>query len=533
MAMMNQGTDEFTYGDQPRGNSTGDNNQHQELGSYNINPTNGALGSTWNRNYSNINLCNMVVEYAPGIAMSEGTRNSILGEARYLRAQYYLLLVQQFGAVPLNLGSGELKFNTLPTQEFNRLPTAELLVKNYQAMIDDLVFASNNLRDQRPGNEFRLSKAAALHLLAKVYLFRAYSAAKQPTDFKNAYDAAKKLIDNKALYGVDLLTDFADVHRQKNDYNKEILFSVERLPMSNVNNEIGDPGTQFDEKVNIAANLYTADYVSVKVNNASPIPARVLQYNRPLRRFAPNRWVLDVAFADKVNDSRFENTFRVMWRASAVVTTPAGTINIGDTAFVIAPSDRVADSLNALTGVNAKKYRVIAPRECHSITNPSSVIYPTLSKYDDSSRANFNDVSGRPYIVSKFSEVYLLAAEAALGDNRPADALPLINVLRERAAYRTGLDNATLTTRKAAMQLTSASQITLDFILDERTRELCGESVRWPDLAIRGKLYDRIKAYNPDGATKIMPFHVLRPIPQGQLDAIADPDKKKYQNTGY
>jgi hypothetical protein len=73
----------------------------------------------------------------------------------------------------------------------------------------------------------------------------------------------------------------------------------------------------------------------------------------------------------------------------------------------------------------------------------------------------------------------------------------------------------------------------LDFILDERTRELCGESCRWPDLAMRGKLLDRVKAFNPDAGPNIQPFHVLRPIPQSQLNTLTDANTSKYQNTGY
>ena len=77
------------------------------------------------------------------------------------------------------------------------------------------------------------------------------------------------------------------------------------------------------------------------------------------------------------------------------------------------------------------------------------------------------------------------------------------------------------------------SKVTLDFIMDERTRELCGESKRWPDLAVRGLLVRRVKAHNPDGATNVKDFHMLKPIPLTQLDAISDPDKAKYQNPGY
>jgi hypothetical protein len=88
--------------------------------------------------------------------------------------------------------------------------------------------------------------------------------------------------------------------------------------------------------------------------------------------------------------------------------------------------------------------------------------------------------------------------------------VPYINAIRERAAYPSG--NA------AAMDIT-VDKLSLDFILDERSRELCGELVRWLDLARTGKLLERVKLHNTDGKSNIKPFHVLRPIPQTQIDA--------------
>ena len=82
----------------------------------------------------------------------------------------------------------------------------------------------------------------------------------------------------------------------------------------------------------------------------------------------------------------------------------------------------------------------------------------------------------------------------------------------------------------------------IDYILDERTRELAGEQMRWMDLARTGKLIDRVKLYNNVPARpgaeipNPQPFHLLRPIPQGQIDASIDPsqDNSKYpQNAGY
>ena len=410
-------------------------------------------------------------------------------------------------------------------------------------MVNDLTFASQNLPVTRPTNAFKLSQAAALHLLSRVYLYRGYSDVKEATDFNNAYKTAMELINNKAKYGTDLLPDYSQVHKQGNDYNKEVLYSVERLALNNSNNETTSPGTEFDGKVNLANNLFNANYQNaITVGGVSLIDDRPLQYGRPLRQLAPTPYVFNKVFAEKTNDSRYDATFRVLWRVATLRTGAdletfktklAGVgFALGDTAIYLAPTDARAAQLKAA----GKKYKVLGPSEFWSNQNKTNQLYPNLKKYDDSVRNNFQDVSGRPFIVAKLSDVYLMAAEAALQDGHPADAVPLINALRERAAFRSGLSATELASRKAAMDITLA-QINLDFILDERTRELCGESIRWADLAVRKKLVERVKANNPDGATNIKDYHNLRPIPQSQINSVVDPtgdpNRNKYQNPGY
>jgi hypothetical protein len=209
-------------------------------------------------------------------------------------------------------------------------------------------------------------------------------------------------------------------------------------------------------------------------------------------------------------------------------------------AFVAALTNQIADSLNGIlpAGPRLKPYRVIAPREFYFCGGSIDATvtrnyYPSISKYEDPANLNFNNEGSRPFPVFKLGETYLIAAEAALGIANATEAMNLINVLKQRAASRTGLSAGEITNRYNVIKLTSSAQVTLDYILDERTRELCGECTRWPDLAVRGKLVARVTAYNTDAAPKIQPFHVLRPIPRSQLDAISDPNKAQYQNPGY
>ena len=118
----------------------------------------------------------------------------------------------------------------------------------------------------------------------------------------------------------------------------------------------------------------------------------------------------------------------------------------------------------------------------------------------------------------------MLAAEAChlLGDNKKA--AEYINVIRKRAA---------LPGKEKEMGIT-ADRINIDFILDERAREMAGEFCRWYDLKRTGKLYERMN--NPDMneivAGKFQEYHVLRPIPRDQLARISNPEDFP-QNEGY
>ena len=82
----------------------------------------------------------------------------------------------------------------------------------------------------------------------------------------------------------------------------------------------------------------------------------------------------------------------------------------------------------------------------------------------------------------------------------------------------------------------------LNFIFNERTRELLGEWNRWEELSRAGLLIKRAKAFNPEAAANITANkHELRPIPQAFIDALqnedgsnlSDEQKKAWQNPGY
>ncbi|NNE76465.1 MAG: RagB/SusD family nutrient uptake outer membrane protein, partial [Pricia sp.] len=139
----------------------------------------------------------------------------------------------------------------------------------------------------------------------------------------------------------------------------------------------------------------------------------------------------------------------------------------------------------------------------------SERLFPSMNKWIDPTRPDRQKVNGqRDYILMRLADAYLLRAEARLQQNDAAGAAADINVVRTRAA---------VPGQEAAIQIT-AGDVDLDFLLDERARELIGEGWRWWDLTRTGKLVERVLLHNPTAAANIQDYHVVRPIPQEQID---------------
>lgn len=101
---------------------------------------------------------------------------------------------------------------------------------------------------------------------------------------------------------------------------------------------------------------------------------------------------------------------------------------------------------------------------------------------------------------------------------REVSTLKYINAIRKRVAW------------PGKERELKASSADIDFILDERSRELFGEMKRWNDLKRTGKLLERVKKYNSDATPNIKDFHLLRPIPTNQIVRTNDDYP---QNLGY
>ncbi|SHL46141.1 Starch-binding associating with outer membrane [Flavobacterium flevense] len=143
-----------------------------------------------------------------------------------------------------------------------------------------------------------------------------------------------------------------------------------------------------------------------------------------------------------------------------------------------------------------------------------------INKKADGSAAQRNDIPDTDFPMYRLSDVYLMYAEATVrgaASGNIATAVGYINQLRDRA------DAATI----------SVSDLTLDFILDERGRELFWECHRRTDLIRFGKFTGGSKIWQWKGGSvngsATESFRDLMPIPSRIIQA----NPTLEQNTGY
>lgn len=449
-----------------------------------LDPRTRLLRDTWNNFYRAINTTNAVIDRAETVpGLSETMKKKRVAEARFLRAHYYFILAQMFGDIHLSL-----KENTSVSTEASRTPVSKV----YDEIIKDLEFAAANLPIS-PDNYGRATKPAAEHLLARVHLTRGTStllAGKQTggtaEDYNKAATYAQKVIND---YNFRLLPNFARVFDQgSGEVNDEVIWSIQYT-----NEPLTNGGG------NNAHLYFLMEY------DVLPGMKRDVQNGRPWKRFRPTEYTLETLFADRENDSRYSASFKTLF----FVNNPKGALALGDTAVYL-PGHDVTDEVIA-----SKPYLLVPPRKY------TARLYPTLTKFLDPLRPDATATAGsRDFLAFRLAETHLIAAEALMLAGKDGEAVAHINQVRKRAAFP-GKENQ--------MEI-SPAQLSLNFILEERGRELLGEQFRWFDLVRTGTLVERVRAYNPDAANNIRDFHMLRPIPQEQIDRTSTPFP---QNPGY
>ena len=520
---LETGTDEYTYAQSADGNF-----KDADLsGVGSVTPTSTVAGGAWGTLFANINTASGVIENGEAAGISP----ALLAEAYFFRAFDYFILVQTYGGVPLDLGAGELKFNTSTVRTSVRNTVPEV----YAAIFSDLEKAVNDL----PENP-RLTGTATKNL-ARLYLSKAYltygwwlenpnniptypecsrNSSEAQSYYKKAYDVAMQAINNPGPYG--LQPTFYDVNVATNDRNSEIMLYADH----DEDEKYGNGGAGYGwgsggSPENFAYWMETWNYTEMTAKAASgavinPVQREAVQgLGRPWTRMAPvaDAFMAGGVWEDAVKaiDSRYDATFTLSyftnWDKAGngepyVIGANGSQIKPGESYFSWVPESE--DSKINYTGADGKLgFGEMAGRPDFvvAVNHISRKKYPInwklgIYRTDNAGGlgSKVNGGSPRPWNVAKFSEFYLIGAEAAVKLGKNDDAKTLVNVLRARAGKQTYCVNKRAPQTadfSAEMLAATPATITIDFILDERSREFWGEGYRWFDLVRTQKWAER------------------------------------------
>ncbi|RTQ51644.1 RagB/SusD family nutrient uptake outer membrane protein [Hymenobacter gummosus] len=467
----------------------------------------------WTPCYQGINLVNQALKYVDQAGLSAARRPVAEAELRFMRAWYYYHLVESFGAVPLRLE---------PTEGVVTTATRAAVPDVYAQIFADLEFAVRNLPvtlGQFPApataNDYgRITRPAAEAFAAKAYLSNG--------QYQRAAAYARKVTTAYSGQGIRLVASYASLWDISNQRNSEVLWAV-----------------NYSTNLTFNAGSHTGHQWFLMKYDDQPGMVRDVANGLPGVRYMPTRFLLDLY--NEQNDARYLGSFKQAWIANSSTNIPrwsaaevaqnpalAPLLNqpkfaVGDTA-VLTSKRSIPDFDQRYTRrYRYKTYDIDDLYNADGSLKGERRYYPSLRKFDDPTRATATVTeSSRDANMLRLGDIILIGAEAQVRLGRPDSAAYYVNLVRTRAA---------LPGRTAAMQVTPA-QMTLDFVLDERARELAGEQVRWLDLKRTGKLVERVRAYNPDARPGIQDFHVLRPIPQSDIDAVTNKGDFQ-QNPGY
>ena len=480
-------------------------------------PTLGAISDGWEHLYNGVNNINFGLK---AIKDKQFNVPTIEGELSFLRAWFYLLIIETWGA--------GAHLTTEPTTGIVTDGNQTTIDAFYTLILGDINTAIEKL-PATSAESGRITIGSAKALKARILL--ALAGYDDNTITKSGIASKQKLYaDTKALcddvidnYGYKLLPNYEDIFDTYNQGNEEVIWAVqftgqEKFNTSNIST--GGHGLHRYWVGNYNKSARTQEIVPRMYGHS-------IFYGREYRHIMMTRYFLKIF--NQAQDSRTDATIQTVWRALWNETTKQ------EDAFGLPvkdgkPTDTVLfKPLYDVDDATAAQYKArgIAIDGLNHIYSPDGTPinaarswYHTMKKFLDPSRKVPKDeASHKEVIVLRLGDVYLMAAESAMMMGDASAAADYVDKLRARARLFPG-----------ALPVASGD-INMDFMMDERARELGGELLRFFDLKRTHTLVDRVKKYNPD-SKNIAKEHELRPIPQSELDKVTNREAFK-QNPGY
>lgn len=479
------------------------------LGDYNswIVPTNSLVIFHWDNWYKIISNANTIISRLPGSELSDTEKVLVEAEARFFRGLAYRYLVYLYGGVPL-----VLEEVTSPKTDFTRASKQEVFTQ----IKSDLEFAGQHLQTINTVDDGRVSNLVALHFLSEIYI--------SEQNYDAAISALSKVIDDP---NTGLMT-----NRFGSKANEDPKDDFLTLGKGDPYWDLFRPNNQNRKSGNREA-LWVAQF-------DVDTPGGGLYSSRSgMAMF--ERWAMNASYGSAVLDPNGKQGMlgTRMSAYNAGAGSGAFLRNTDYYLYDVWQSDWDNDIRNAPHNIvrdvkynhpNSEYYGKSA-LEFRSPTFdlvswrwypwPSKVTTPgehPEQLYQDRERNVLLGSAGSTYrdmYYLRLPETYLLRAEAYLKKGDLVSAAADINVVRNRA--------------KATP--VNASDVTLDYILDERARELVYEEMRRITLHRMGNLVERVRKYNPLNGDEIQDHHGLWPIPFTVIEANTEGILE--QNPGY
>ena len=473
-------------------------------------PTNSVVQGHWNKWYKIVTNANTIITRVNNSSLTDSEKDLITVEAKFFRAFAYRFLVYLFGGVPLI--TEEI---TSPRTDFKKATKEEVL----NQIVADALDAANGLPGISEVPDGKVSNLVAQQLLSETYISLGR--------YNDAVTAASVVINDP---NTSLMTERFGSMANENPYDPLLKFTQpgdvywDLFRRFNQNRSSGNRETLWLIK-------YSADVPGGGQASAGGygIATGCLE-----RVAGPVGWML---LLDPDGNEGATGNPQSDYNSGG-----AGVSLMRNTDFYLytlweddwdndirnAPHNIVRDHIydnpnSAYYGLSAVEYPspTVISQPWRWYPYPSKITTPWQHPdqlFVDKEKNYLTNQAGALYrdrYMMRLAETYLLRAEAYLGMNNTESAANDINVVRARSKAKP----------------VAPENVTLDYILDERARELVYEEHRRITLHRTGKLVERVRKYNDLNRDEIKDYHGLWPIPYADIEA--NKDAVLEQNPGY
>lgn len=477
-------------------------------------PTAGFIAAKWTNLYKIVAEANTILSRITTSNVPDSEKPLFEAKARFFRAFAYRSLAYLFGGVPLVTVEvvGE-------KVDFTRAVRKEV----YAQVIEDLTFAARQLPGITTVKDGELSNLAAQHLLAEVYL--------ADGQYQKAIDAATVVINDPST---DLMTArfgsrtsvtpgdvYWDLFQAKNQNrssgNKEgiwvIQFETDVVGGSALSSS--QAGAYLLERCHapFVRDFQVYDPISGKRIPPFLFPASGYTGGRGVGFMPSSAWFIDNVWVNAGNDIRNANHNFVRKFKSNNKDSPLFGQEIDF--HNLPPESYGFNAEKMISGKTGTRTLYPYQTKCTQPFNHPSGLYLNPAPFPHALTTSAGGTYTDQYMF-RLAETFLLRAEGYLGLGKTTEAAEDINRVRARSSASP----------------VSPDKVTINYILDERMRELGVEEKRLLTLMRLGKLYDRLKLCSADFyGVNAQPFHNLWPIPQTEIER--NRGAKLEQNPGY